>query len=66
MTCTRREITLDKLQAGDTQIDQFKSFSYVGSIVNGNRVYWKRKSENELPKGRTEHSVQIKLFLKVN
>jgi hypothetical protein len=38
MKCTRREITLGKLQAGDTQIDQVKSFSYLGSIVNGNNA----------------------------
>jgi hypothetical protein len=37
MKCTR-EITSDKLQIGDTQIDQVKSFSYLGSIVNGNNT----------------------------
>ena len=35
MKCTRRENTLGKLRAGDIQIDQVKSFSYLGSTVNG-------------------------------
>jgi len=36
MKCTRIENTLEKLRSGDTQIDQVKSFSYLGSTVNGN------------------------------
>ena len=36
MKCTRRESKLEKLRVGDTQIDQVKSFSYLGSTVNGN------------------------------
>jgi hypothetical protein len=38
MKCTRKENTLDKLQAGDARIDQVKSFSYLGSTVNGNNT----------------------------
>jgi len=34
----RRENTLERLRAGDTQIDQLKSFSYLGSTVNGNNT----------------------------
>jgi hypothetical protein len=38
MKCTRKENTLDKLQAGEARIDQVKSFSYLGSTVNGNNA----------------------------
>jgi retron-type reverse transcriptase len=38
MKCTQKENTLDKLQAGDARIDQVKSFSYLGSTVNGNNT----------------------------
>jgi hypothetical protein len=38
MKCTWRENTLGKLRAGDIQIDQVKSFSYLGSTVNGNNT----------------------------
>ena len=38
MKCTRRENTLGKLWAGDIQINQVKSFSYLGSTVNGNNM----------------------------
>jgi hypothetical protein len=38
MKCTRRENTLGKLRVGDIQIDQVKSFSYLGSTVNGNNT----------------------------
>jgi len=36
MKCTRRENTVGKLRAGDIQIDQVKSFNYLGSTMNGN------------------------------
>jgi len=36
--CTRKENVLGKLRAGNTQIDQVKSFSNLGSIVNGNNT----------------------------
>ena len=38
MKCTRRENTLRKSRAGDIQIDQVKSFNYLGSTVNGNNA----------------------------
>jgi len=38
MKCTRKVKVLGKLRAGNTQIDQVKSFSYLGSIVNGNNT----------------------------
>jgi hypothetical protein len=38
MKCTKRENVLGILRAGDIQIDPFKSFSYLGSTVNGNNT----------------------------
>ena len=38
MKGTKRENTLGKLRSGDIQIDQVKSFSYLGSTVNGNNA----------------------------
>jgi hypothetical protein len=36
MKFTRKEALLDRLTAGNIQIDQVRSFSYIGTIVNGN------------------------------
>jgi hypothetical protein len=36
MKCTRKETQLGRLTVGNTQIDQVRSFSYLGTIVNGN------------------------------
>jgi len=36
MKCTRKETQLDRLTVGNRQIDQVRSFSYLGTIVNGN------------------------------
>jgi hypothetical protein len=38
MKSTRRETQLDGLTAGNIQIDQVRSFSYLGTIVNGNNT----------------------------
>jgi hypothetical protein len=35
MKCIRKETQLDRLTVGNIQIDQVKSFSYLGTIVNG-------------------------------
>jgi hypothetical protein len=34
--CTRKETQLDRLTFGNIQINQVRSFSYFGTIVNGN------------------------------
>jgi hypothetical protein len=34
MNCTRKETQLDRLTVGNIQIDQVRSFSYLGTIVN--------------------------------
>jgi hypothetical protein len=36
--CTRKETQLDRLTVGNIQIDQVRSFSYLGTIVNGNNT----------------------------
>jgi len=38
MKCTRKETQLDKLKVENMQIDQVSSFSYLGTIVSGNRT----------------------------
>jgi hypothetical protein len=38
MKCTGKEIQLDRLKVENTQIDQVRSFSYLGAIVNGNNT----------------------------
>ena len=64
MKCTRKENTLDKLQAGDARIDQVKPFSYLGSTVYGNNTL-EEEIRERIGKGK-RHSMQIKLSLKVN
>jgi hypothetical protein len=62
MKCARREITLAKLQAVDTQIDQVKSFSYLGSIVNGNNTL-EEETRERIAKGNKAFYAN-KFFLK--
>jgi len=38
MKCTRKEFQLDKITVRIIQIDQVRSFSYLGTIVNGNNT----------------------------
>jgi len=38
MKCTRKEYQLDKITVGNVQIDQVRSFSYLGTTVNGNNT----------------------------
>ena len=38
MKCTRKESQLDKIAAGNIQIDQVRSFSYLGKTVDGNNT----------------------------
>ena len=63
MKCTRKETQLDSLMVDNMQIDQVKSFSYLGTIVNGNNTL-EEEIREVLLKG-IKHSMQIKLFLKV-
>ena len=45
MKCTRKEIQLDKLIVDNKHIDQVRSFSYFGTIVNGNNTLEKEIRE---------------------
>jgi hypothetical protein len=38
MKCTRQETQLDRLTVGNMQIEQVRSFSYLGTIVNANNT----------------------------
>ena len=38
MKCTRKETQLNKLTVDNKHIDQVRSFSYLGTIVNGNNI----------------------------
>jgi len=38
MKCTRKESQLDTITVGNIQIDQVRSFSYLGTIMNGNNT----------------------------
>jgi len=38
MKCTRKETQLNKLIVDNKHIDQVRSFSYLGAIVNGNNT----------------------------
>jgi len=38
MKCTRKETQLGRLTVGNIQIDQVRSFSYLGTTVNGNNT----------------------------
>ena len=62
MRCKRKEPQLDGSKVENMQNDQVSSFSYFGTIVNGNNTLEERL-EKELLKG-IRHSTQTKLFLK--
>ena len=38
MKCTRKEIQIDGIKVGNTQIDQVSPFSYLSTTVNGNNT----------------------------
>jgi hypothetical protein len=38
MKCTRKETQLGRLTVGNIQINQVRSFSYLGTTVNGNNT----------------------------
>jgi len=45
MKCTRKEPQLNKLTVDNKHIDQVRSFSYLGTIVNGNNTLEKEIRE---------------------
>jgi len=38
MKCTRKETQLGRLTVGNMQINQVRSFSYLGTTMNGNNT----------------------------
>jgi hypothetical protein len=38
MECARTGTPLDKLMVDNTHIDQVRSFSYLGAVMNGNNT----------------------------
>ena len=62
MKCTRKETQLNKQIVDNKHIDQVRSFSCLGTIVNGNNTL--EEEIKELLMG-IKHSMQTKRFLKV-
>jgi len=54
---------LDKVIVDNKHIDQVRSFSYLGTIVNGNNTL-EEEIRERIVKG-IKHSMQTKRFLKV-
>ena len=61
MKCIRKESQLDKIAIGNMQIDQVRSFSYLGTIVNGNNTLEEEITER-IDKGNKAFSVNRALF----
>jgi len=53
----------DRLTVGNTQIDQVRSFSYLGTVVNGNNTLQEEIRER-IVKGNKAFSANRMLFLK--
>jgi hypothetical protein len=64
MKCTGKETQLDRLKAGNVQIDQVRSFSYLGTIVNGNSTL-EGEIRERIAKGNKAFYTN-KFFLKAN
>jgi hypothetical protein len=64
MKCTRKETQLDRLKVENVQIDEVRSFSYLGAAVSGNNTL-EEEIRERIVKG-IKHSMQIKLFLKAS
>jgi hypothetical protein len=63
MKCTRKENHLEGLTVDNMHINQVRSFSCLGTIVNGNNTL-EEEIRDRISK-RIKYSTQIKLFLKV-
>jgi len=59
--CTRKETQLDKITVGNTQIDQVRSFSHLGTTVNGNNTLEEEHRER-IVKGNKEFYANRALF----
>jgi hypothetical protein len=65
MKCAKKENQLDRLTVGNILIDHVRSFSCLGTIVNGYNTLEEEIREG-IVKGEKKHSTQIELFLKAN
>ena len=61
MKCIRKESQLDKIAIGNMQIDQVRSFSYLGTIVNGNNTL-EEEIRERIDKENKAFSVNRALF----
>jgi hypothetical protein len=61
MKCTRKETQLDKLTTGNIEIDQVKTFRYLGTIVNGNNTL-EEKIRERIVKGNKTFYANRNLF----
>jgi len=61
MKCTRKETQLDKLIVDNKHIDQVRSFSYLGTIVNGNNTP-EEEIRERIPKGNKAFYANKTLF----
>jgi len=61
MKCTRKETQLDRLTVGNIQIDQVRSFSYLGTIVNGNNTL-EEEIRERIVKGNKAFNANRTLF----
>jgi hypothetical protein len=60
--CTRKETPLHRVTVGNIQTDQVRSFSYLGTTVNGNNTLEEEIRERIVKE--IKHSIQTELFLK--
>jgi mannose/fructose/N-acetylgalactosamine-specific phosphotransferase system component IIB len=61
MKYTRKVTQLNRLNMGNMQTDQVRSFSYLGTIVNENNTL-EEETRERIAKGK-KHSTRTKLFL---
>jgi len=59
MKCTRKETQLDKLKFENMQVDQVRSFSYLGEIVNGNNTLEEEIRERTVEENKAFYTNKI-------
>ena len=59
MKCTRKETQLDKLTVDNKHIDQVTSFSYLGTIVNGNNTLEEKSRERSAKRNKAFYANKV-------
>ena len=59
MKCTRKETQLDRLKVENVQIDQVRSFSYLGAAVNGNNTLEEEIRERTVEENKAFYTNKI-------